>query len=579
MNLLYSLILILLAVFAIAPLEYPGAFESHSGLSAVYNLINLDQNPLQFFNWAPTFGRTYDLFRTEGALPYWIAEVFHRVGFGYLDSVKLVYALAWIGSGLAMFALARRFFSDEGALLAATVYVYLPFHIATVYVRGAFAESVAWAILPVAMLAIFSQQLTENSEQSAVKSKPSSTIGRWILSILPFALLYWTQPGIAILFAFFAISVVVALNWRGRSFLPGIAPIVIGLGVGALLSVPVIMRYGARIAADGFSPNFILPYQLFSSLWGFGPSPTTTDTSQGTLILDQFPFQIGVVPIGLAIIAIALNWANGREATISSAPITPPLTREVAAETSIQAKVAPTRRIIATFLIAAFVLALLTFEIAAPIWNLVGVFAANPWQLLAFAGLALAFVAGSVIDLDARLAQPAMFAFFVALPVVSTYGYFAPRYVDMSPTRPHIAIFGNNEIALLNYRIVGPLRHGATVRIEAKWQALRAIDHDYTVFVHAVDETGKTWAQDDSKPQDGALPTIKWIPGQIIFDTHTIQIDVDGPREGYHIEFGLYQAANGQRAAIESGADQLILPRAGDPPPTISDQLPPNKTQ
>ena len=95
---LYPLLVVLLAVFAVAPLEYPGAFQSHTGLLAVYNLINLDQAPLQFFNWAPTVGRTFDLFRSDGALPYLVAEVFHLVGFGYLDSIKLVYALAWIAT-------------------------------------------------------------------------------------------------------------------------------------------------------------------------------------------------------------------------------------------------------------------------------------------------------------------------------------------------------------------------------------------------------------------------------------------------------------------------------------------------
>lgn len=578
MNLLYALIVALLAIFAVAPLEYPGAFESHTGLSAVYNLITLDQNPLQFFNWAPTFGRAYDWFRTDGALPYWIAEIFHRVGFGYLDSIKLVYAFAWICSGLAIFALARRFFSEAGALLAATVYIYLPFHIATVYVRGAFAESVVWAIAPLALLSVVGSQSRVDSEHSTVKSKQSSIINRqYVLSILPFAVLFLTQSGLAILFALFTVCLVIALNWQKRNFSRGIAQIILGLGVGALLSVPAVLRHGARITPDGFSPNFIQPYQLFSSLWGFGPSPTTMETSQGTLILDQFPFQLGVVPIGLAIIAVALMWTQKGVRSDAGIPPTP-LTKGGEAGIGVQVRAASMRRIITMFFISAFILMLLTFEIVAPIWRMLGIFASYPWQLLTFAGLALSFVAGSVIDQDARLSQPAMLAFFVALPVVATFGYLAPRYVDAAPTRPHIAIFGNNEIALLDYRIVGPLRHGATVRIETKWQALRAIDHDYTVFVHAVDETGKTWAQDDSKPQGGALPTIKWIPGQVVFDTYTIQIDVDGPREGYYLEFGMYLAANGQRAAIESGADQLILPRPGDPPPTISDQLPPTKT-
>jgi len=543
-NFVYGLIVALLAVFAIAPLEYPGAFQSQSGLSAVYNLIQLDQAPLQFFNWAPTFGTTFDLFRTEGALSYWVAEIFHRVGFGYLDSIKLVYALAWIASGWTMFALARKFFSDAGALLAATVYIYLPFHIATAYVRGAFAESVAWALFPIAMLAIFRQQSTDNRRQIIA------------FYVLPFVLLFLTQPGIAILFSLFAAALFVAINWREREFRYGLATIGIGLGVGAALSIPVWARYSARFAPNAFTPNYILPYQLFASLWAFGDSPTSPAPSQGAYVLDQFPFQVGVVAVGLAIIAVALNW---RATSFDSAPLR-------------SGWVAPTK----FFLIAAVVMTLLTFSITAPLWSILGIFAAYPWQLLAFVGLALAFVVGSVMDADARWQQPPWVAFFIALPILASYSYLAPRHIDFSPTRPQIATFGgNNEIALLDYRIVGPLLHGATVRVELKWQALRQIDRDYTVFVHAVNDDGKTYAQDDSKPLDGALPTTKWIPGQVIFDTHTIQIDVEGPREGYHLELGLYQAASGARAVMQNGADVLILPRPGDPPPTISDQLPP----
>lgn len=551
MNFVSALIVALLTVFAIAPLEYPGAFQSQSGLSAVYSLISLDQNPLQFFNWSPTFGTAFDLFRTEGALPYWVAEIFHRIGFGYLDSIKLVYALAWMASGWAMFALARKFFSDAGALLAATVYVYLPFHIATVYGRGAFAESVAWAWFPMALLAILRQPRTDNRRQIFV-------------SLLPFALLYLTQPGIAILFSIFAIAVAVALKWRTQNFHPSsftpalqrtqrgasvLNPFA-GFVLGMLLTLPVIARYGARLAPNAFTPNFILPYQLFSSLWAFGDPPQSPAPTQGTFVANQMPFQLGVVAMGLAIIAMALNRNKGVQAN------------------------APTK----LFLVAAIVVTLLTFSISAPLWSILGIFAAYPWQLLAFVGLALAFVAGSVMDADMRWQQPPWVAFFIALPVLASYGYLAPRYVDFSPTRPQIAVYGNNEIALLDYRIVGPLLHGATVRIELKWQALRQIDRDYTVFVHAVNDDGKTYAQDDSKPQEGALPTTKWTPGEIIFDTHTIQIDVEGPREGYHLELGLYQAANGERAIMQNGADVLLLPRRGDPPPTVSDQLPPQKS-
>jgi len=55
---LYPLLVVLLAVFAVAPLEYPGAFQSHTGLLAYYNLIDLDQSPAQFSPGAPVVGRS-----------------------------------------------------------------------------------------------------------------------------------------------------------------------------------------------------------------------------------------------------------------------------------------------------------------------------------------------------------------------------------------------------------------------------------------------------------------------------------------------------------------------------------------
>lgn len=537
---MYPLLVVLLAVFAIAPLEYPGAFQSHTGLLAVYNLINLDQNPLQFFNWAPTLGRTFDLFRSEGVLPYLAAEILHITGFGYLDSIKIVYALAWIASGLTMYALARQWLSEHGALLASAVYIYLPYHLATIYVRGAFAESVAWAIFPAALLSIVhSQSLPSAQAQVWAIDGWKTTFKRAI----PFIVLFLTQPGMAVLFAIVAVAVAGALyGWTRTWMRPVLTSAIGGLAIGLILDLPTILRYGANILRDGFNPSFVLPFQLFSSLWGYGASTGS--------FLDKFPFQLGVVPVGLAIIAAALAWQD----------------RQSNRNTS--------RRLVAVFAGIAIIVSLMTFEIAAPLWKALGVFAVYPWQLLAFVGLALAVAAGTVVEFDERLARPAMTAVLVGLPVVASYGYLAPRFIDFTPLRPQIAIFGDNEIALLDYRIVGPLRHGATLRLQMQWQALREVDHDYTIFVHAVNEDGNTYGGQDSKPLDGALPTLQWTQGQVISDTHTIQIDVEGPREGYRLEVGLYQTGNGNRARMDNGGDVLILPRPGDPEPTISDQIP-----
>ncbi len=565
MNFLYSLLVVLLAMFAIAPLEYPGAFQSHSGLVAVYNLINLDQNPWQFLAWAPTVGRSYDLLRVEGPLPYLIAELIHLIGLNYLDSIKLVYALAWVSSGLAMYALARRYLSQPASLLAATLYVYLPSHIAAVYVRGAFSESVAWALFPLALLAVVREPTPSLTLPRYQRGREGVGVGQWVrsagddikpttrpqirghvLAILPLALLFLSQPGLSILFGVIAIVVAAALKRGQPGWIKdsGIA-VLAGLVLGALVALPSILSHGTSIDRNGFVPNFVLPFQLFSSQWGFGVSTGS--------FLDQFPLQIGVAPLALGMFAAILAWNHRKDAVRSA-------------------------RQTATWLGAACVLTLLTFELFSPLWRVIGLFVTYPWELLAFVGLLLALAAATTIDFEPQLARPTMLAVFIALPVVATYSYLAPRYLDFAPTRPLIAVFGNNEIALLDYRIVGPLRHGATVRLEIQWQALRPIDHDYTVFVHAVHADGQTFGQVDEKPVAGTLPTLKWTTGQVVSDTHTVQIDVEGPREGYLLQVGLYYGPNGQRLLLDDGSDHLELPRPQDPEPTISDPLPVSST-
>ncbi len=64
-NVLYPILALLLSVFAIAPLWYPGFFQSHTGYAAVYNVIDLDRQLGSVLTWTPTWGRAFDLFRLE----------------------------------------------------------------------------------------------------------------------------------------------------------------------------------------------------------------------------------------------------------------------------------------------------------------------------------------------------------------------------------------------------------------------------------------------------------------------------------------------------------------------------------
>ncbi|HEX7593451.1 MAG TPA: glycosyltransferase family 39 protein [Anaerolineae bacterium] len=82
------------------------------------------------------------------------------------------------------------------------------------------------------------------------------------------------------------------------------------------------------------------------------------------------------------------------------------------------------------------------------------------------------------------------------------------------------------------------------------WQALAPLDRDYTVFVHALDASGKIVAQTDRQPQAGNYPTSIWDVGEQIRDEYVLSL----PPGNYRIEIGLYRADTGERLPV-SGED------------------------
>jgi len=119
-------------------------------------------------------------------------------------------------------------------------------------------------------------------------------------------------------------------------------------------------------------------------------------------------------------------------------------------------------------------------------------------------------------------------------------------------------VFGNNELALLDYRLVGPLRHGATLRLYLQWQASDQSTTTIQSLCMRSTPAAKNGAGGQQTTRRGS-PTYKLTPGQVISDTHTIQIDVEGPSEDYHLEVGLYLGATGERVLMDGGQDHLVL--------------------
>jgi hypothetical protein len=95
---------------------------------------------------------------------------------------------------------------------------------------------------------------------------------------------------------------------------------------------------------------------------------------------------------------------------------------------------------------------------------------------------------------------------------------------------------------------------GETVKLTLYWETRGAGLKDYAVFVHLFDSSGKILQQVDREPLDGVYPTSAWQPGQLVRDTYSLP----ATKGGVKLEFGLYDAANGQRLKRADGSGDVI---------------------
>jgi len=96
----------------------------------------------------------------------------------------------------------------------------------------------------------------------------------------------------------------------------------------------------------------------------------------------------------------------------------------------------------------------------------------------------------------------------------------------------------------LSARVVRP---GDTLELVLYWQALANMDRDYTVFTQLLDEEPRIWAQDDHQPLQGAYPTSRWAPGDVIRDVYRLRVREDTPPGVYRLEVGMYLLSTGER--------------------------------
>jgi hypothetical protein len=160
-----GLTLLLAALLAAVPLwTGPGLINTRGGGDSPFLFYRLQQLVANLregvfpARWMPdaAYGLGYPFFNFYASLPYYLAAIFNFLGFDLLTSLKIVQTLGFVFAGFALYGWARRHFTNRwAAWLAAIAYVYAPFHLVNVYVRGdSLSEFYAFIFYPLILWSI-----------------------------------------------------------------------------------------------------------------------------------------------------------------------------------------------------------------------------------------------------------------------------------------------------------------------------------------------------------------------------------------------------------------------------------------
>ncbi len=296
----WLILLILLTLPAFWRLLGPGYFPMHDDLQ-VGRLYQMDlcfrdgQIPCR---WVPDmgYGYGYPLFNYYPPLPYYVGEIFHLLGFSYLNSIKILFIFGLLFSGIFAYLLGKELWGKYGGMVTAVFYLYVPYHAVDVYVRGALNEFWGLALFPAVFWAAY----------KIIKEKKKIFVA---LLALFLALLLLSHNLMAFFILPFLIVFALFLIWFLKKkikivwwlFLAGIW----GLALAAFFTLPVLFERSfvhvetMFIGYFNYLAHFATVKQLFfSRFWGYGPSVWGTE--------DGMPFAIGQIHWGWGLLTLLI---------------------------------------------------------------------------------------------------------------------------------------------------------------------------------------------------------------------------------------------------------------------------------
>lgn len=300
-NLFWYVLVVIFTIPAVWNLLRPGFFPMQDDLQA-FRVQQMDKCLDDFqipCRWVPDagYGYGYPQFNYYPPFPYYIGAVMHRVGFQYIDVVKILFVLGYVLSAITMFFLISEFTNKWSGFVASVLYTFIPYKAVEVYVRGALSEFWAQIFFPLIFWLIY----------KVIKTGKTNFVLFLGVSI---AMLATTHSLMTMIFA--PIAVLWALFWlytdKWKNMVNIIWSGVLGFGLSAYYLLPVIFEkkfVHVETMLSGYfdyRAHFVSLYKLFLSReWGYGSSGFPNELLNLSVGIVQW-----VVAIGAFILAVLL---------------------------------------------------------------------------------------------------------------------------------------------------------------------------------------------------------------------------------------------------------------------------------
>lgn len=403
-NLLLCLIaIVVITIPAVMPLTRSGFFPSQDEIYLVrmYEMDKAVKDGQFPVRWAPDLRYGEPLFNFYAPLPYYVASLIHTLNISFIDTAKILLALGFLLSGIAIFFLSREFFGNIGGLVSAVLYIYAPYHSVDVYVRGALSESLALIFFPVIFLV-------------SLKLIQKPTLNKMLLLSLCLAGLFYTHNIMTILFSPFLLGWVIFLLWQNQDRNKNLAAVryfifsgLLGLGLAASFLLPALLEKNFT-QADGmirgyydYRNHFVAFSQFFSTFWGYGAS--------GWGLEDDMSFQVGLSHFAALFLSLIVAILNKKNSKIF---------------------------FLILFLGLEFLFSLfIQHNKSTPIWTSIPILAFTqfPWRFLGISIFLLSFAGGSVGIYLKKYYSLAILVITVAV-IMANINYFQPKFYKLTAT-------------------------------------------------------------------------------------------------------------------------------------------------